>query len=634
MRALSRGLLGVVVVVGTGVGTGVGAGLGAGCASSSMAAKPPVDTQITVAITSPSPGAELVAGNRATITVTGTVATTTPAVGALEAWVNGTRVDARNGAFTAEVAAEPGVNHIKVEGGDGIAPLVSQELDVTWAAGYLPPISGQTGFDLPAALELQLGQRFFDGRLLGTTLDRSTNPVVARDVAAALELVLWNINLAGLIPSGGIHVGQGSTTIDIAIPSVTPSSIVVDARIVDAPRAIDLNIDLLGVVLTMTGSVTILTPPALVVAGGITADLHASARITLGTAGDGSIAVDVTGVTATLGALTPGFTGNDGPRLDGLITVGGNDFRALIETQLGTLIPTFTDKLPPLLKSLLGAADQLLANLSFTLDPGLGSPVTLQLGGKLGGLDVAAGVTTGHVTVREDLTVRTSGAPIHPTSPGAPRLDTTAASPVLDTSGLHLGIHLDFLNALLHALWNAGLLEGKLTSGGLSANVSARLPPLVRPTPASSPCKIDGERCDVQVQLGQVEIQLPSFDQNFAINASAGARVQIAGSTVSLAIQMTPDLEVWETSAMPGGTLTADVVSRLVSTVVWPQLFGAIGSKLTFQLPLPDLAALGLGDLAPALAHAQLSLQAAPRPTVTPSELVLGADLVLATPAP
>jgi hypothetical protein len=615
------------------LGVGLGLGLGAGCASSSMASEPPVDTQITVAIASPSPGAQLVAGNGSTITVTGTVATTTPERGALEAWVNGTRVDVKSGAFTAEVTAEPGVNHIKVEGGDRIAPLVSRELDVMWAAGYLPPLAGQTGFDLPAALALQLGQRFFDGRLLGTTLDRSTSPVVAHDLAAALELILWNVNLAGLIPDG-FHIGQGNTRIDISIPSVTPSNIVVDARVVDAPRAIDLNIDLLGVVLTMTGSVSLLSPPALVVAGGVTADLHASARITLDTAADGSIAVAVTGVTATLGALTPGFTGDDGPRLDGLIIVGGNDFRALIEGQLGSVIPTFTDKLPPLLQQLLGAADQLLANLSFTLDPGLGSPVTLQLGGQLGGLDVAAGATTGHVTVREDLSVRTSGAPIHAASPGAARLDTTAAEPVLDTSGLHLGIRLDFLNALLHALWNAGLLDGKLTSGNLSASVSARLPPLVRPTPASSACKIDGERCDVQLQLGQVEIQLMGFDQSFAVNASAGARIQVAGNTVSLAIQMTPDVTAWETSAIPGGTLSPDLVSSLISTTVWPQLFGAIGSKLTFQLPLPDLATLGLGDLAPALANAQLSLQAGPRPTVTPSELVLGADLVLATPAP
>ncbi|HEX8110358.1 MAG TPA: hypothetical protein VF516_21650 [Kofleriaceae bacterium] len=619
MRAL--GLLGVVLV------------LGAGCASASMA-KEEGPTQITVAITSPAPGAELVAGGHATIAVTGTVATTTPARGALEAWVNGTRVDVKHGAFTAEVAAEPGVNHIKVEGGDGIVALVSQELDVMWVAGYLPPRAGQTGFDLPAALELQLGQRFFDARLLGTALDRSTNPVVARDVASVLELILWNVNLAGLLPPDGIVAGQGDTSINIKIPSITPSDIVVDARVIDGPQpAIALNIDLIGVFLAMTGTVQIVGQ-RLVVAGGLTADFHAAAQLTLGTGADGAIAVTVTGATAGVGALTPNFTGDNGQQLDGLITLGSSDFRALIDGLLAGPIPAFINQLPPLLQSLLGAADQLLANLSFTLDPGLGSPVMLQLGGHFGGLDIAAGATSGHVTVREDLSVQIPGVqPIHPASLGAPRLDTSASAPVLDTSGLHLGIHLDFLNALLHALWNAGLLEGQLTSAGLTAHVSAKLPPLVRPTPASSACKIDGERCDVQLQLGQVQIELPSFEQSFVIEAAAGARIKITGNTVSLAIQMTPDLRVWETSAMPGGPLTPDAVSHLISGVVWPQLFGAIGSNLTFQLPLPDLASLGLGDLAPALANAQLSLQAGPRPTVTPSQLVLGADLVLATPA-
>jgi hypothetical protein len=591
-------------------------------------------TQITVTITSPAPGAELAAVDHPTIVVTGTVATTTPGRGALEAWVNGARVDVKHGAFTAELPPEPGVNHLEVEGGDGIAPLVSQELDVVWAADYRSPLAGQTGFDLPGALELRLGQRFFDARLLGTALDRSTDPVVARDLASALELILWNLDLASLV-TGGIQDGQGDASIDIAIPSVTPSNIVADARIIDSPQpAIDLNIDLLGVFLAMTGNVTF-AGRALAVSGGITADLHATARLTLGTAADGSIAVGVTGVTATVGALAPGFAGTDGQELDALITVGGNDFRALIEDLLGRqLIPAFTERLPPLLQQLLGAADQLLADLHVTLDPGLGSPVMLQLGGHLGGIDVGAGPTAGHVTVRQDLAIHTSGAPVHTATRGAARLDTAAGEPVLDTSGVHLTVRLDFLNALLHALWNAGLLEGQLMSGGIPAMVSARLPPLVRPTPASSSCKIDGERCDVQLQLGQVEIQLPGFAQSFGINASAGARVKVDGKTVSLAIQMVPDLRVWETSPMPGGPLTPDVVTHLIAGVVWPQLFGAIGSNLTFQLPLPDLAALGLGGLPPGLANAQLQLQAGPRPTVTASELVLGADLVLATPAP
>src|SRR5438874_1269527 len=122
-------------------------------------------------------------------------------------------------------------------------------------------------------------------------------------------------------------------------------------------------------------------------------------------------------------------------------------------------------------------------------------------------------------TVRQDLTVRTTGTPIHPASHGAARLSALTDDPALNTSSVHLLMRQDFLNAVLHALWNAGMLEGKVMAGGLAANVTARLPPVVRPTPASSECKIDGERCDVQLQLGQVEIDL--LGQGFGINASA-----------------------------------------------------------------------------------------------------------------
>ena len=594
------------------------------------AAVPPA--QITLMVTSPTPGAELVAGDRPSITVSGMVATSDATQGALAAWVNGVQVDVHAGAFTAELPAEPGINHIKVDAGDGIADPVTQERDVMWVPEYLPPRTGETGFDLAGALELQLGQRFFDARLLGTTLDRSTDPVVARDVASALELILWHADLAGLL-GGGIHVGQGGTALDITIPSVTPANIVVDARIVDGPPpAIELTIDLLGVALAMHGSLTLPSAPALAVDGGITADLHASARLTLGTAADGSIAVGVTGITASVGPLVPGFTGVNGDALDGIITAAGSSVRPLIEGLIADqLIPTFTSRLPPVLASLLGAADQLLDGIHFTLDTGLGTPVTLDLGGQLGALDVAAGVTAGHVTVRQDLTLRTSGTPLHAASRGAPRIQPLADPPVPSSSGVHLTLRQDFLNALLHALWNAGILDGDLSASGLAATVTTRLPPVIRPTPASSPCEINGVRCDVELQLGQVEVQLPAFEQSFAINASAGARIAVDGSKVTLVIQDVPELRVWETSTKPG-RLTADAVRELVASFVWPKLFGAIGNNLTIALPLPDLMALGIGDLAPGLAGAQLVLEMRQRPSVTGGRIILGADLSLTAP--
>ena len=135
----------------------------------------------------------------------------------------------------------------------------------------------------------------------------------------------------------------------------------------------------------------------------------------------------------------------------------------------------------------------------------------------------------------------------------------------------------------------------------------------------------------MQLQLGQVQIDL--LGQGFAINASAGARIQVDGGTVSLKIQQVPDIQVWETSAIPG-SLTPDTVKTLITSLVWPMLFGAIGDNLKFQLPLPDLAALGLADLSPNLANAQLQLQMRQRPSVTAGRLILGADLTLTTPPP
>ena len=599
--------------------------------------KPTEPGDVTVTVTSPQPGDELAGTSQPMITVTGTVANTSPAYGVLQAWVNGAPVDLdASGAFSTQLVPTAGVNHIKVEASDGGAELATQELDVLWAPDYLPATG--TAFDVSDALDLDLGQRFFDGRLLGTTLDMSTDPVIAHDLASALELILWNVDLASLL-GGGIHVGTGSSTLDVTIPAVTPAEILVDAQVIDTPQpAIDLSIDLNGVFLATSGTFQY-GGNSLQLAGGLSADMHASARLNLAVQPDGTISVQVTGVTAVVGPLVPAFTGPDANTLDGFINVGNNDFRLLVENIIQSqLIPTFTDRIPPLLEALLGATGQLLNNASFTLDAGLGTPVTLMLDGKISAIDALAGPaigeTPGHVTVHQHVAIQTTAsAPLHPSSPGAARVSATPELPATNTAALNLLLSQDFLNALLHSLWNSGLLEGTASFGGLSAQVSAKLPPFVIPTPDSSSCEIDGMRCDVIIQIGELEVQLPDFSQSFAMSATAGARVVVNGTTVSLVIQQTPELVVWETSSQPG-RLSAGAVRDTVSNVVWPQLFGAIGNKLQITLPIPDLAALGLDSLSPNLANAQLQLDVRQQAAVTPGYLGLGADLELQTPHP
>ena len=171
------------------------------------------------------------------------------------------------------------------------------------------------------------------------------------------------------------------------------------------------------------------------VAGGISADMHASAHLALAVQPDGTIGVTVSDVTAVVGPLVPQFTGPDGNTLDGFITVGNNDFRTLVENLVQQqLIPTFTDRIPPLLEQLLGATDKLLDNVSFSLDSKLGTPVTLTLDGTVGALDVvpgpAVGFSPGHVTVRQAVSITTSATtPVHPTSRGALRVSANAALP-------------------------------------------------------------------------------------------------------------------------------------------------------------------------------------------------------------
>ena len=644
----ARAWLGAACLVAACGGGGSGNGDGAGGDDDpGDGAQPPGDSTVTVSVSSPAAGAQLIESEDPTIVVAGRVTVSGESAGEPEAWVNGVRVPVQaDGSFSTELSPVPGINHILIEGGDGLGPLVpGGEMDVLWASDYLAPIAGTTGFDIAGAVELSIGQRFLDLRAPGTTLDLTTDPVVAHDLASAVELILWHIDLASLL-EGGIQIGEGDSSIDISVPSVLPENILVDARIVDSPdRGILLDIDLLGVSVEMEGTFQF-AGSTLVIAGGIAADMHASARLSLSTGPDGAIEVGVEAATATVGPLSPGFTGPDGDELDALIALGGNDFRLLIENAIAeVLIPTFTERGPPILEALLGAADDLLDDLDVELDPGFGRPVQLQLDGQLGALEVvpgpAIGSAPGHVTVHQDLTILTvgvteglpEGEPLHPASRGAPRLDLKSAPPDAPTTGVRLAIRLDLFNALLHSLWDAGLLEGQGSFGGLSAEFSAKLPPVVRPTPQETICTIEGERCDVTLQLGQVEVTLPDTRQTFAVSASAGARIAIDGATVSILVQPVPAVRVWEISEEPG-TLPPELVEDLIADVAWPVLFGAIGENLTVALPLPDLAELGLADLAPGLATASLELVTRRPPTVSGGALVLDADIALETPPP
>ena len=190
----------------------------------------------------------------------------------------------------------------------------------------------------------------------------------------------------------------------------------------------------------------------------------------------------------------------------------------------------------------------------------------------------------------------------------------------------------DFVNALLHALWNGGLLDGELQAGGAVAKVHAMLPPVVRAAPIDTACRVGADRCDVLLQVGQLEVE--AFEQRYGIHATVGAVVRVAGGRVSLAIQETPEFVVWGMSPEPSTVFTPAFVTQILKTTVWPALGSAIGDDLGFPLPLPKLADLGVGELAPGLADATLELFLRRRLSVDSGYLGMAADLELWTAPP
>ncbi len=594
---------------------------------------PPDRGEITLDVSAPSPGAELLASEHPAISVTGT-ATTSNEGRTLDVWVGAERaeVDA-NGAFSAEVTPEVGINHIVVEGRDGLARPVEERMDVMWAPEYLAPDEGTTRFDLADGLKLRLAQRFFDSRLFGTDLDLSDDPIVATDLAQIVELILWFVDLAELVEEG-ISFGEGGASLEVELTEIERGNVVVDAEIIDDPvTGLDLFIDLDDVFLGMDGAFSF-DDSEWTIEGGLMADLRAFAGVTIESEPGGELTADITEITASLGPLEPMFEGEDGDELNAFIEVGEKSFRDIVSEVIAEeLIPTFTDGLPELFETLLSTMDELLNDLSFELDPGLGEPVTLSLGGEVGGLDVVAGPPLssepGHVTLRQNLTVETSGEPHHPESRGAPRVDTAPEAPQSPGAGAQLAARQDLLNSLLHALWNAGLLDGEISVGDITAEVSAALPPVVTAAPSATSCRIDGARCDVILQLGQVAVE--AFDSSYALSASAGARLALSGGEVSLAIQEVPDVRVWQTSE-EAAHLPAEAVHALVTDVIWPDLLSAIGDELSIPLPLPDLDELGLPLAASGLEGAALRLVMRDRLSVESGFVGLSADLELEVP--
>ena len=340
---------------------------------------------ITLAITSPTPGDELVASSSRRSRSPARSRRRIRSFGVLQAWVNGAAVDVDDERRVHDELVPVGRHQPHPgRGGDGVGTVVSKQLDVMWA----PTTCRRRRAPPRSTCPMRSSSTSASG---SSTAACSARRSTCRPIrwsrttsASALELILWNIDLASLL-GGGIHVGTRQLVARHHDPVGDAGG---DHRRRDRGRRLRArSVDRSRRRVPRDDRHVPVRHPDLVDRRrhlGRHARLGATSRSRSSpTARSTSRSRDVT---AVVGPLVPQFTGPDGNTLDGFITVGNNDFRTLVENLIQQqLIPTFTDRIPPLLEQLLGATDKLLDNVSFTLDSKLGTPVTLTLDGTVGG---------------------------------------------------------------------------------------------------------------------------------------------------------------------------------------------------------------------------------------------------------
>ena len=581
-------------------------------------------------VTSPEPGAELDRSEESnTVLVEGTIEDTNEDA-RLQVIVNNTIVEIQpDGSFSAEVPLEFGINRISVEGTDGFHEPVVHSMDVLAADGWLQPEEGTTRFDLADTLGVRITQKFFDRMLGGTHIDATELPISVNDLASIVEVLLVNMDLSSVF---GTEPVLDEDEITLSVKSVTVGDAIVDIAILDG-RGLALQLNVNDVYIGTDGELNLLDNHFLL-EGGLRADLNAALTIELEVSEDGQISSDMTVDSFGVTGIRPEFTGNHGEFFNALITLGSvqRTFQEIIEDQVGgELINEFIGVVPDTITELLGSIGGILDDVGFDIDIEFAPPMRIQLGSSLGGLTLQGGADTGFLDARLNASVEVSSdaGPQHADSKGLPMPSIDPLMPFNNLSSIQLAIRQDFVNGLLHGVWNAGLLSGGLSFNGLDIVLDAKLPPVLIMAPLNTSCRIDGVRCDAVIQIGQFQVE--ALGTLFGLSIQAGATVAFQGNDIVLKVSEEPDVRVWLLSE-EAGLLNVAAVESLVFNVVWPEVTGLIGEGFSFSLPLPSPAELGLGELAPALSDAELTLRALGRIRSQSGYLGLGADIVLSTP--
>lgn len=545
-----------------------------------------------IKLTAPQPGEQLDATNHAMIQVAGVV---TDTFGEPVAFVNGVEVALEpDGSFATEVEPRFGVNHIEVAATDGLhSATATRAVDVMWAADYgtvsVPPV------DVQQALVLRLGQLFMDDRQRVATQPDGT--FVTKDLADVLELVIRNLDLTSQIPDPVVD----STNITLRVPQVATGKPYVQLDVTDT--GLEIFIQITDLQATTQGSITI-DQQTLTLDGNITGGMSALVVLSVDKPDPASpVEVTVDTVSVAVEQVTPNFLQ---PEVNAIFALAQSVLRNTIEQLLlDVLEGGFVDQLPTLLTEVLSALDTVLADQTIDLDTGLGTPVQLQLDG---GVNAIESSWRHHLDATLGLTAATDVSGVHADSRGYAMMWAMPGAPAFfDQGRIQFGLRFAMVNALLHALWDAGLLEADVTDSVPvnvdRADLSAKLPPVVRPP-------LLGEPHDFVIELGQVEIETEILGRTdrYGINISTGVDFALQNGALEVTIGSTPQIRTWLISSSEDEPfLSPEALRDLIEGRVWPEFTAALSGGLSLPLPTPDLS--GLGAVAAPLANLVLEFK-------------------------
>lgn len=548
-------------------------------------------------VSEPTPGAQLGGDGATDFVVRGSVSD----MDMTNVYVNGVLVDVSAlGEFETRVPARFGVEHLDVFASDGILAESHVEMDVTFAPAWAPGLSlaGEPGIDLDEGAALLLGPRFFDD---GVPVDVSARPITTEDLADLAALVLGSIDAGSLLPD---PVVDSRPTFFLRVPDVRLGDVTVSVVADDDAlelflRVGRLEVDTMGVIRVDSTNIDL--------AGGIDGGVAAYARIDLHRRDrDSPIVVELDTIDLAIERMDGRFTSAEA---NAVFAVAAGLLRTTLEDQLRpALEDAFATAIPDLLRGIFDGLDTALRGQRIDLDTGIFPPATIAIEAGVGELTSVRGEG---VLASLWWSQWVPQPPLYPASRGVP---LASATPTMDlrflpSARVSLGVRLAVLNGLLHALWDAGLLEIDVTAllpDSVSSIVSeaelhGRMAPMLRgPRP--------GEMHDLVLCLGQLELDAiyTGDPVHYGMTLEAGLDLSLADNRLTVTIAEEPFIRTWALDEDSERALSTETLETLLLTMLWPSLRESLSDGLSLELPLP--APDALAELSPELAGLTLTL--------------------------